>query len=100
MAGQDGRQSRVQHQTLMGGGCKLSRRMISHSNHQAKLLGLATWKPLVASVGMPPIVSSRVVLGRAVFGAAQARMAMKTDPTLERWVSLAMTLLSGGTGCI
>lgn len=79
------------------GWCKLSRRSDQPWQPPSKALGFGN---LEATVGMPPIVSSRMVLGRAVFGNAQTRMAMKTDPTLERWVSLAMTLLSGGTGCI
>lgn len=90
MAGLAGRHSGVQRQTLMEG--ELSRRGDQPQQLQTKLLGLATWK-------IPPIASSQVVLGRAVFGVARARVAMMTDPTLERWISPAMTLLSRGTGC-
>ena len=38
-------------------------------------------------VGIPPFTSSQVVLGRAVFGSAQARLAVDSGPTFEKCFS-------------
>ena len=71
--------------------------VISHCRHHAELLGWQLGSHWWQVWGSFPLSAFRR-FWEGLFGAAQARMAVKTDPISERQVSPAMTLLSGGAG--
>ena len=98
VAGEPGRRWGVwQRQTRKEG--ELSRRGDRAPRTPSKALGFGNLEVTGGKgVGTPPITSSQRVLGSVVFGAAQARLTVETDPNFERCLSPEMSLFGGGVG--